>query len=312
MLTDELWQRLEPLLPVRQRRFRYPGRLRTPDRAALEGILFVARTGISWNDLPTALFGASGATCWRRLKQWYEAGSGSSCTSWSWPNCAPRAGWICPRRSWTPVTCGRSEAEPHRSQPGRPGPAGQQAPPDHRRRRDPFACDADRWAPQRCHPASHRSVVWSGIPCADLTGSTPTVLRPRQVPADAAPGPDHPAHRPSRRCTRIWSGCAPLVRRADHRLAAWLQTPTRALRTPRRHPPRADQPCLLSDLPPPTHSELSSSERPETGVPSRPVRRWFISSGLAILEGSTMDDAGLRRSETPTPIGGPARSRLST
>jgi len=74
VLTDELWQRLEPLLPVQQRRFRYPGRLRTSDRAALEGILFVARTGISWNDLPTAVFGASGATCWRRLKQWYEAG----------------------------------------------------------------------------------------------------------------------------------------------------------------------------------------------------------------------------------------------
>jgi transposase len=74
VLTDELWQRLEPLLPVRQRRFRYPGRLRTSDRAALEGILFAARTGIAWNDLPTALFGASGATCWRRLKEWYEAG----------------------------------------------------------------------------------------------------------------------------------------------------------------------------------------------------------------------------------------------
>jgi transposase len=74
VLTDELWRRLEPLLPVRQRRFRYPGRLRTSDRAALEGILFVARTGISWNDLPTAVFGASGATCWRRLKEWYEAG----------------------------------------------------------------------------------------------------------------------------------------------------------------------------------------------------------------------------------------------
>lgn len=74
VITDELWLRLEPLLPVRQRRFRHSGRLRTPDRAALEGILFAARTGVSWNDLPTALFGASGATCWRRLKEWHEAG----------------------------------------------------------------------------------------------------------------------------------------------------------------------------------------------------------------------------------------------
>ena len=38
------------------------------DRAAL------VRTGIGWNRLPTALFGASGATCWRRLAEWQEAG----------------------------------------------------------------------------------------------------------------------------------------------------------------------------------------------------------------------------------------------
>ena len=74
VLTDELWARPEPLLPVVQRRFRYPGRWRTDDRAALEGILLVLRTGISWQELPTELFGASGSTCWRRLAEWQEAG----------------------------------------------------------------------------------------------------------------------------------------------------------------------------------------------------------------------------------------------
>ncbi|MGI5211823.1 IS5 family transposase [Plantactinospora sp. CA-290183] len=74
MLTDELWLRLEPLIPVPTRRYRFPGRRRTDNRAALEGILFVVRTGIPWNDLPTTAFGASGATCWRRLKEWHEAG----------------------------------------------------------------------------------------------------------------------------------------------------------------------------------------------------------------------------------------------
>lgn len=74
VVTDELWARLEPLIPVRQRRFRNPGRRRTDDRAALEGILWVARTGVGWNRVPTALFGASGATCWRRLAEWQEAG----------------------------------------------------------------------------------------------------------------------------------------------------------------------------------------------------------------------------------------------
>ncbi|MET8760680.1 transposase [Lentzea sp. NPDC004782] len=55
VLTDELWARLEPLIPVSPRRFRYPGRGRADDRAALEGILHAARTGIGWNRLPTAL-----------------------------------------------------------------------------------------------------------------------------------------------------------------------------------------------------------------------------------------------------------------
>ncbi|GGQ70774.1 hypothetical protein GCM10010166_45970 [Couchioplanes caeruleus subsp. azureus] len=75
ILTDELWARLEPLLPAPPpRRFRYPGRRRTDYRAALEGILFVMRTGVAFNDLPTAAFGASGATCWRRLTEWHAAG----------------------------------------------------------------------------------------------------------------------------------------------------------------------------------------------------------------------------------------------
>jgi transposase len=73
-LTDQLWKRLEPLTPTPARRYRFPGRRRVDNRAALEGILFVVRTGICWNDLPTTAFGVSGATCWRRLKECHQAG----------------------------------------------------------------------------------------------------------------------------------------------------------------------------------------------------------------------------------------------
>jgi hypothetical protein len=38
------------LLPVRQRRRRYPGRI--PDRLVLTGILHVLHIGIAWKDLP--------------------------------------------------------------------------------------------------------------------------------------------------------------------------------------------------------------------------------------------------------------------
>ncbi|MET7992748.1 transposase [Amycolatopsis sp. NPDC005232] len=61
--------RLEPLIPFPERRIRFPGRKRADDRAALEGVLYVVRTGIGWNRSPAALLGASGATCWHRLTE---------------------------------------------------------------------------------------------------------------------------------------------------------------------------------------------------------------------------------------------------
>jgi transposase len=73
-VSDELWQLVEPLLPKRERRFRYPGRKRLPDRDALAGILFVLHTGIAWMHLPRELGFGSGYTCWRRLEEWQRAG----------------------------------------------------------------------------------------------------------------------------------------------------------------------------------------------------------------------------------------------
>ncbi len=74
LLDDELWKLIEPLLPVRKRRFRHPGRKRLDDRRTLSGILFVLRTGIAWQQLPQELGYGSGMTCWRRLKEWQQAG----------------------------------------------------------------------------------------------------------------------------------------------------------------------------------------------------------------------------------------------
>jgi transposase len=75
LIEDELWQLIEPLLPAaKPRRKKYPGRLPICDRVALSGILFVLRSGIPWNMLPTELGFGSGASCWRRLHDWQEAG----------------------------------------------------------------------------------------------------------------------------------------------------------------------------------------------------------------------------------------------
>jgi transposase len=56
--------------------------------------LFAGRTGVSWNDLPTALLGASGATCWRRLKEWHVSAGSPHPSPDAAPSTAPA--WVHP------------------------------------------------------------------------------------------------------------------------------------------------------------------------------------------------------------------------
>lgn len=74
-MPEELWRQVEPLLPVPPtRRRRYPGRFPADDRAALAGLVFVLKTGLTWRELPREVAGVSGVTCGRRLWDWAEAG----------------------------------------------------------------------------------------------------------------------------------------------------------------------------------------------------------------------------------------------
>jgi transposase len=74
IVSDELWSRIEPLIPKRQQRSALGGRPPLPDRAVLTGILFVLKTGIPWEDLPQEMNCGSGMTCWRRLRDWQNQG----------------------------------------------------------------------------------------------------------------------------------------------------------------------------------------------------------------------------------------------
>jgi transposase len=66
-LTDEQWNKIEPLLPKVSRA---TGRRRVDDRRCFEGILWVLRSGARWKDLPAQH--PSPSTCWRRLRDWEE------------------------------------------------------------------------------------------------------------------------------------------------------------------------------------------------------------------------------------------------
>lgn len=72
-LTDEQWAILAPLIPETVRRADGRGRPQRHDnRAALNGILWVLRTGAAWADLPDRFPSAS--TCFRRFSRWVREG----------------------------------------------------------------------------------------------------------------------------------------------------------------------------------------------------------------------------------------------
>jgi transposase len=73
LVSDELWEIVEPLLPEVPPKPK-GGRPRIDDRAALAGIVFVLKSGIPWEMLPQEMGCGSGSTCWRRLRDWQEAG----------------------------------------------------------------------------------------------------------------------------------------------------------------------------------------------------------------------------------------------
>jgi transposase len=70
-IDDEQWERIEPFIPKRKRSPR-GGRPPADDRACLEGILWVLRSGARWRDLPERY--PSPSTCWRRLVEWEGEG----------------------------------------------------------------------------------------------------------------------------------------------------------------------------------------------------------------------------------------------
>src|ERR1700735_5288673 len=70
-LNDEQWKLIEALLP-KVGRVDGRGRPRIEDRAVLNGIFWVLRTGAAWADLPRRF--PSYQTCHRRFQEWVSSG----------------------------------------------------------------------------------------------------------------------------------------------------------------------------------------------------------------------------------------------
>jgi transposase len=72
-VSETLWKAIAPLLPEPKPSPK-GGRPPVPNRACLEGIIFVLKSGMPWQMLPTSLRYGSGSTCWRRFRAWTQLG----------------------------------------------------------------------------------------------------------------------------------------------------------------------------------------------------------------------------------------------
>jgi transposase len=73
LVPDELWELFQRVVPEAPSRPQGGGRRRHGDREVLAAIVFVATSGCTWRQLPTASFGPSGATAHRRFTEWTKA-----------------------------------------------------------------------------------------------------------------------------------------------------------------------------------------------------------------------------------------------
>jgi putative transposase len=75
LISDVLWERIGPLIPVRPKKVHPLGchRPRVPDRQVLDGIFFVLRTGCQWKALDATGI-CSGSTAHLRFQEWEREG----------------------------------------------------------------------------------------------------------------------------------------------------------------------------------------------------------------------------------------------
>jgi transposase len=70
-MTDEMWARITPLLPLHKKKIK-KGRPRLDDRLAMTAIFYKLHHDCSWKALPVGM--GAGSTIYDRYKEWLGAG----------------------------------------------------------------------------------------------------------------------------------------------------------------------------------------------------------------------------------------------
>ena len=156
-IPDELWARIEPLLPPRPPHPLGCHNLRVPDRAAMDAIFFVLRTGCQWNALNTTGI-CSSSSAHRRFQEWAVAGVFHHLWAQGLTTYDELQGidwaWLSMDGAMTKAPLG---GEKNRSQPHRPGQSRGQAQPVDGGARHPARAGAGRGEPPR-HEAAASNV----------------------------------------------------------------------------------------------------------------------------------------------------------
>ena len=258
-VPDDLWEAIEPLLPEEPPKPK-GGRPRVPDRAALAGIVFVLRTGCPWRLLPKELGCGSGTTCWRRLRDWQEAGVWERLheTLLNWLGDEGIVDWSRASLDSVSVRAKRGASRPGRtpSDRGKPGSkyhlvVDRDGIPLAVRLSAANAHDSTKLLPLvDAVPPDRRSTGETGpAPEAPGQAARRQGLRLCGLTPCPAGSRHHAASCTPRDRVQRAARAAPLGRRAHARLAARLSAPGRPLRTACRPAPGPAPPRLRADLP---------------------------------------------------------------
>lgn len=93
LVPDELWELFQRVVPEAPSRPQGGGRRRHGDREVLAAIVFVATSGCTWQQLPSASFGRPGRRPTGGSRSGRRPGCGPSSTAWSSTNAGLVASW---------------------------------------------------------------------------------------------------------------------------------------------------------------------------------------------------------------------------